>query len=255
MAGQLLRVRAAVLFASAFLLAVPGLRAQGDGRGSRPSDKFGQYPWTSPSYRGYSEPPQHTPPPSAPVATPLRYTIRVTVLPRKNEDDPNAALIMAHLPEDGSIWFQGAPTRQTGTVRHFRTPPLTPGKEYVYTTRVLWHEDGKWVSQMHAFPVHAGDVHCIDVVPTNAPDVQRDVATNLAKLAPEDRKAAEAQRFCAVQEGIRLGSMGVPVKVAVKGQPVFLCCEGRADKARDDADQTLERVKKLKAKNAGEPSP
>ena len=136
-----------------------------------------------------------------------------------------------------------------------RDAPLSPGKEYVYTTRVQWHEGGKWVSQVHGFTVRAGDVHCIDVVPADAPDVQRDVAANLAKLAPDDRKVAEAQRFCAVQEGIRLGSMGVPVKLELKGEAVFLCCEGCTDKARGDAEQMLRRVQALKAKNAGGPSP
>jgi uncharacterized protein (TIGR03000 family) len=251
-------VTTAVLLGTVLLVSVPDVHAQADGRGARGSpDKmlgFGQYPWTRPGYRGYSEPPR-TPPPSATVTTPQRYTIRVTVLPVKNEDDPNAALIMAHLPEDASIWFQDAPTQQTGTLRHFRTPPLSPSKEYVYTTRVQWHEGGKWVSQIHAFPVRAGDVHCIDVVPSDSPDVQHDVTANLAKLAPDDRRAAESQRFCAVQNGIRLGSMGEPFKVTLKGQAVFLCCEGCADKARSETDATLERVKNLQAKNATPPSP
>ena len=48
----------------------------------------------------------------------------------------------------------------------------------------------------------------------------------LAKLSPEDRRLAEAQGYCAVQEDSRLGSMGTPVKLLLKGQPVFLCCRG-----------------------------
>jgi uncharacterized protein (TIGR03000 family) len=250
MSGRVQFVTRAVLFASAFLLAVPVVRARGDGRGSRPPDKFGHFPWNQPGYRGYSEPPR-TPPPSAAPASPQRYTIRVTVLPVKNEDDPSAALIMAHLPEDASIWFRGAPTRQTGILRHIRTPPLAPGKEYVYTTQVRWHEGGKWVSQVHTFSFHAGDVHCIDIVPTDSPDVQHDVTANLAKLAPDDRKSADVQRFCAVQNGIRLGSMGEPFKVTLKGQAVFLCCESCADKARANPEKTLEAAEALKAKNAG----
>jgi uncharacterized protein (TIGR03000 family) len=257
MVGRMRFVKRAVLFAVAFLLAVPAVRAQADGRGSRSPDKmlgFGQYPWGRPGYRGYNEP-SRTPPPSATAATPQRYTLRVTVLHVQNEDDSNAALIMAHLPEDASIWFEDTATQQTGTLRHFRTPPLTPGKEYAYTVRVQWYEGGKWVSQVHNFSVRAGDVHCIDVVPTESPTVQQDVTANLAKLEPDDRKAAEAQRFCAVQEGIRLGSMGVPFKVTVKGEPVFLCCEGCSDKARNKPEKTLEQVKRLKAKNATASSP
>ena len=46
----------------------------------------------------------------------------------------------------------------------------------------------------------------------------------------------------------RLGSMGKPVKVMVKGQPVFLCCKGCQAKAQADPDKALRRVEELKAK-------
>jgi uncharacterized protein (TIGR03000 family) len=177
------------------------------------------------------------------------------MLPQKSEEAPNSALMVAHLPEDARIWFEEAPTQQRGTLRQYFSPPLTPGKTYTYTVRVEWPEEGQWVSQVHSFPVHAGDIHCIDVIPSESRAVEKAVAENLAKLDPEDGKAAEAQKFCAVQEGIRLGAMGVPVKVTVKGQPVFLCCKGCVDRAQTNPDQTLEKVKKLKAKNAGSSPP
>ena len=50
----------------------------------------------------------------------------------------------------------------------------------------------------------------------------------LAKLSDEDRKLAEAQRICPVTEEL-LGSMGVPLKVDVKGRVVFICCSGCRD--------------------------
>jgi hypothetical protein len=74
------------------------------------------------------------------------------------------------------------------------------------------------------------------------------VKAALAKLPPEDRKLAEAQRWCAVQTDKLLGSMGKPVKLMVKGKPVFLCCAGCEDEAREDPDRTLATVEKLKAK-------
>jgi hypothetical protein len=46
--------------------------------------------------------------------------------------------------------------------------------------------------------------------------------------------------------------MGVPVKVMVKGMPVFLCCGGCADEAAEAPDQTLVTVEKLKAKARAE---
>jgi Cu(I)/Ag(I) efflux system membrane fusion protein len=74
----------------------------------------------------------------------------------------------------------------------------------------------------------------------------------LAKLTPEDRKLAEAQRYCVIESENRLGSMNTPIKVMVNGQPVFLCCGGCRDDALADPAKTLQQVEKLKAKNAAE---
>ncbi len=72
-----------------------------------------------------------------------------------------------------------------------------------------------------------------------------EVEASLAKLSPEDRQQAEAQGFCPVMEESRLGAMGVPVKVMVDSQPVFLCCAGCRTKALANPEQTLETVAKL----------
>jgi hypothetical protein len=85
--------------------------------------------------------------------------------------------------------------------------------------------------------------------------VDQEIRKNLASLRPEDRKLAETQRFCAVQGGIRLGSMGIPVKVMLKGQPVFLCCEACVKKAEANPDLTLEQVKKSSMKSTRPGSP
>ena len=68
----------------------------------------------------------------------------------------------------------------------------------------------------------------------------------MAQLPPADRKLAEAQKVCPVTGGA-LGEMGAPVKVTVKGQAVFLCCDGCKKKALDDPDKTLAAVEKAKA--------
>jgi hypothetical protein len=81
------------------------------------------------------------------------------------------------------------------------------------------------------------------------------VQAALAKLPSEDRKLAEEQRFCAVLNDNRLGSMGAPVKVLVKGEPVFLCCEACEKKALADPEKTLAKVQELKEKAAGSPRP
>jgi hypothetical protein len=76
------------------------------------------------------------------------------------------------------------------------------------------------------------------------------IEANLGKLKPEDRKLAEAQKWCAVEPENELGSMGVPVKVVLKGEPVFLCCKGCVKAAKKNPDETLEKAKELRAKAA-----
>jgi hypothetical protein len=76
---------------------------------------------------------------------------------------------------------------------------------------------------------------------------QAEIKANLAKLAPEDQKLALAQRDCPITDE-PLGSMGVPDKVMVQGQPVFLCCRACEKKAQADPGKTLAKVKDLKAK-------
>ena len=78
------------------------------------------------------------------------------------------------------------------------------------------------------------------------------IKANLAKLSdPEDRKLAEAQKYCPISdEPLGTPEMGVPIKVMVDGQPVFLCCKSCERKAKADPAKTLARVKELKAKKS-----
>lgn len=71
----------------------------------------------------------------------------------------------------------------------------------------------------------------------------------LAKLPAADLPLAEAQLFCPIQEGSRLGSMGVPVKLMMDGKPVFLCCKGCESTARKDSKATLAKVAEIKEAN------
>lgn len=65
----------------------------------------------------------------------------------------------------------------------------------------------------------------------------------IEKLPIEDRKLAIEQRICPVGEG-HLGDpdMGPPVKMMVKGTPVFICCEGCRGKVEKDPDGILIKV-------------
>jgi hypothetical protein len=88
--------------------------------------------------------------------------------------------------------------------------------------------------------------------PASSPGEKREakVRANLAKLSAEDRRLAEEQNFCPVEPDNLLGSMGPPVILDIKGQKVFLCCPACKDDALADQDQTLAKVRELKAKAA-----
>ena len=85
--------------------------------------------------------------------------------------------------------------------------------------------------------------------PATSADEDVEVKAALGKLSPEDRRLAEAQKSCPIT-GERLGSMGTPIKVVVKDQPLFLCCKACQKKALASPDTTLEKVKELRAKAA-----
>jgi Cu(I)/Ag(I) efflux system membrane fusion protein len=84
------------------------------------------------------------------------------------------------------------------------------------------------------------------VRPSTPEDTDAKITQALARLPEEDRKLAEKQQFCPVLPDNRLGSMGVPVKVVIDGEPVFLCCDGCTKSAHDKPHETLEKAKALK---------
>lgn len=65
----------------------------------------------------------------------------------------------------------------------------------------------------------------------------------LAKLSPEDQALAEKQKVCPVS-GEPLGAMGTPKKIEVKGQAVFICCEGCEEKLKANPDEYLAKLNK-----------
>jgi len=83
------------------------------------------------------------------------------------------------------------------------------------------------------------------VVLNMSDDERARVKAAMAKLSPEDRRLAEAQLFCAVDQDSPLGTMGPIFKEIVKGQPVFLCCKGCVAECRAHPDETLVQLQKL----------
>ena len=91
------------------------------------------------------------------------------------------------------------------------------------------------------------------VKPTTPEDTDAKINKALAMLPEEDRKPAEQQKFCPVLEDSRLGSMGVPVKLVIDGQPVFLCCDACKKSAQENPLEMLSKVKKLKEPKSRSP--
>jgi uncharacterized protein (TIGR03000 family) len=67
----------------------------------------------------------------------------------------DAAQIWLRVPADAEVWFDGKKTRQSGTLRHYFSPPLTPGKTYSYDVRVRWTKDGRSAEEKRHLRVQA----------------------------------------------------------------------------------------------------
>ena len=61
------------------------------------------------------------------------------------------------------------------------------------------------------------------------------------KLSAADQTAALAQKVCPVS-GEKLGEMGTPFKVTVKGREVFLCCPSCKEDLEKDPDKYLAKL-------------
>lgn len=77
----------------------------------------------------------------------------------------NTAVLSVRVPEGAELWFDGQPTRQTGPVREFESPPLRPGRDYAYEVRARWTENGQSVERDRTVTVRAGDRLNIDLLP------------------------------------------------------------------------------------------
>ncbi|MGQ0634817.1 MAG: efflux RND transporter periplasmic adaptor subunit [Planctomycetaceae bacterium] len=84
------------------------------------------------------------------------------------------------------------------------------------------------------------------VRPSTPEDPDAKIGAALARLDEADRRLAEQQQFCPVLVDNRLGSMGVPVKLVIENEAVFLCCEGCRKSALENPEATLATVRELR---------
>ncbi len=68
----------------------------------------------------------------------------------------NEARVRVVVPEDAKVWFNDRMTQQSGTVRTFESPALTPGRDFSYDVKAQWRDkDGKDVTQTRHVYVRA----------------------------------------------------------------------------------------------------
>ena len=75
------------------------------------------------------------------------------------------------------------------------------------------------------------------------------IKENLGKLSEADRKLAELQKICPIEDE-PLGGHGVPIKLTVKNKVVFICCKGCKEEVEKKPDETLKKVEELIKKNS-----
>jgi uncharacterized protein (TIGR03000 family) len=93
---------------------------------------------------------------------------------QREEDMPaptdNAVHLQVRVPANAEVWIGGAKTAQTGTLRQFKSPPLTPGKTYSYTIRARWVEDGRLEDQTREVLVSANAALLVDFLAPPPPE-------------------------------------------------------------------------------------
>jgi hypothetical protein len=75
------------------------------------------------------------------------------------------------------------------------------------------------------------------------------IAQSLRKVPEADYLLIDAQSYCPVS-GKRLGSKGVPLKITVRQEAIYLCCEDCRVPALGHSNETLEIVKRLRTEFA-----
>ncbi len=69
---------------------------------------------------------------------------------------PSVGRFTVEVPGEATVWIEDRQMNQTGPSRQFASPPLEPGKTYIYDIRARWTENGQQIEQRQSISVQAG---------------------------------------------------------------------------------------------------
>src|SRR5581483_7984902 len=82
---------------------------------------------------------------------------------RSREGDLKPARLQIQVAADAELTVDGVRTKQLGEVRHFISPPLATGQNFIYTFRATWKDGGKEISREKKVHVQAGSETTVDL--------------------------------------------------------------------------------------------
>ncbi len=74
----------------------------------------------------------------------------------------NLARVRVVVPAGAKVWFDDHATKQTGAVRRYESPALTPGHDYSYAIKAAWTENGQDVTRTQKVDVRANSRVTVD---------------------------------------------------------------------------------------------
>jgi uncharacterized protein (TIGR03000 family) len=122
------------------------------------------YPYSYRYYPAYSDyySPNRTLSPSVP-STSYYYNPSLNITPSSYAADQDMrATINVTVPTNAKVWFDDAPTQQTGVRRLFTSPPLVPNGTFYYTVRVQWDDNSKMKEETRRVEVRAAQTSVVD---------------------------------------------------------------------------------------------
>lgn len=97
------------------------------------------------------------------------------VVPETTLNPSVTGRFQVEVPPEAQVWIEGKPTNQVGAQRAFASPPLQPGKTYLYEIKARWLENGKPIEQTQTIALQIGtngNVKFPIAPPANFPMIQ-----------------------------------------------------------------------------------